>query len=41
MKKPLPTFLDETTRVFYTISVSAGRRGLQVVLAPDDLATAT
>ncbi|GAB1483352.1 Cys-tRNA(Pro) deacylase [Treponema sp.] len=39
MKKMLPTFIDETALVFDTISVSAGRRGLQVLLLPLDLAT--
>ena len=38
MKKKLPTYLDETARVFDRISVSAGRRGLQVLLRPEDLA---
>ncbi len=34
MKKRLPTFLDETAFLFERISVSAGRRGLQVLLDP-------
>ena len=37
MKKSFPTFLEETARMFDTILVSAGLRGLQVELAPDDL----
>lgn len=40
MKKKLPTFIDETARVFGRISVSAGRRGLQVIASPEDLARA-
>lgn len=38
MRKKLPTFIDETAGVFDRISVSAGRRGLQVLVAPGDLA---
>ncbi len=37
MKKRLPTYLDETAFAFELISVSAGRRGLQMRLAPGDL----
>ncbi|MBQ3669645.1 MAG: Cys-tRNA(Pro) deacylase [Clostridia bacterium] len=37
MKKKLPTFLDETALLFDFISVSAGQRGVQVCLSPDDL----
>ena len=40
MKKKLPTFIDETALVFERISVSAGRRGLQVIAAPGDIARA-
>lgn len=36
-KKPLPVYLDETAQLFDTISVSAGARGLQMILAPADL----
>ena len=36
-RKPLPTVIDETAELFPTIMVSAGRRGLQVELAPADL----
>ncbi|MCX8012699.1 MAG: Cys-tRNA(Pro) deacylase [Rectinema sp.] len=37
MKKKLPTFLDETAFLFETIAVSAGRRGMQILIAPQDL----
>ena len=37
MKKPFPTWLDETAQLFDRIVVSAGQRGLQMELAPDDL----
>ena len=40
-KTPLPTVIDETAELFDTVFVSAGRRGLQVELAPADLAAAT
>lgn len=40
-KTGLPTVLDETAELFDTIFVSAGRRGLQVELAPADLARIT
>lgn len=35
-KKPYPAFLDETAELFDVISISAGVRGLQVLLAPGD-----
>ncbi len=35
-KKPFPAFADETIELFDAISVSAGTRGLQLVLAPAD-----
>lgn len=35
-KKPFPAFADETIELFDQISVSAGQRGLQLVLAPAD-----
>jgi Cys-tRNA(Pro)/Cys-tRNA(Cys) deacylase len=37
MKKQFPTFIDETAELFDTIGVSAGQRGMQVLLAPADL----
>ncbi|MGC4153929.1 MAG: Cys-tRNA(Pro) deacylase [Propionicimonas sp.] len=40
-KTPLPTVIDETAELFGTVFVSAGRRGLQVELAPADLARIT
>jgi Cys-tRNA(Pro)/Cys-tRNA(Cys) deacylase len=40
-KKVYPLYLDETAILFDTISVSAGMRGLQMLLAPDDLARIT
>jgi len=36
-KKKLPVYIDETAQLFDEISVSAGQRGLQVILAPADL----
>ena len=39
-KKPYPFYLDETVDLFDTISVSAGMRGCQMILAPRDLARA-
>jgi Cys-tRNA(Pro)/Cys-tRNA(Cys) deacylase len=35
-KKPYPVYVDETAQLFDVISISAGVRGLQIVLAPDD-----
>jgi Cys-tRNA(Pro)/Cys-tRNA(Cys) deacylase len=36
-KRPLPTVIDETAERWDTIFVSAGRRGLELELAPGDL----
>jgi len=36
-KKKFPVYIDETAQLFDEISVSAGRRGLQMLLAPADL----
>jgi len=35
-KKPFPAFADETIELFDIISVSAGQRGLQLILSPTD-----
>jgi Cys-tRNA(Pro)/Cys-tRNA(Cys) deacylase len=35
-KKPFPAFADETIELFDRISISAGQRGLQLILAPAD-----
>ena len=37
-KKPYPVFLEETADLWDVIAVSAGIRGCQMLLAPDDLA---
>jgi Cys-tRNA(Pro)/Cys-tRNA(Cys) deacylase len=40
-RKKLPTVLDASATAHTTICVSAGRRGLEVELSPEDLATLT
>jgi Cys-tRNA(Pro)/Cys-tRNA(Cys) deacylase len=35
-KKPYPVFVDETIELFDVISVSAGMRGMQILLSPAD-----
>jgi Cys-tRNA(Pro)/Cys-tRNA(Cys) deacylase len=35
-KKDYPVYLDETAQLFDVISISAGLRGLQALLSPDD-----
>ncbi|OYO84451.1 Cys-tRNA(Pro)/Cys-tRNA(Cys) deacylase [Lachnotalea glycerini] len=37
MKKKFPTYLDETIILFDFIYVSAGIRGAQIIIKPDDL----
>lgn len=40
-KRPLRTVIESSARQFETVFVSAGRRGLEIELAPDDLAHLT
>ncbi len=40
-KKKYPVFIDETVILSEQVSISAGQRGLQIILAPDDLQRAT
>lgn len=40
-RRRLPTVVDETALAFETIHVSAGRRGLELELAPEDLVALT
>ena len=35
-KKPFPAFADETIQLHDVISISAGQRGLQLLLKPED-----
>ena len=37
MKKQFPTYIDENAQLFENIFVSAGVRGTQMKLRPDDL----
>ena len=38
MKKRFPVFIDETARLFDAIGISAGERGVQIVISPSSLA---
>ncbi len=38
MKKKFPTYIDETAQLCERIYVSAGTRGVQLILSPTDLA---
>lgn len=40
MKKKYPVFIDETAQLHETLFVSGGLRGLQIKIAPDNLAIA-
>src|SRR6204780_1152219 len=40
-KRDYPVYVDETAELFDVISVSAGRRGLQILMAPADYARIT
>lgn len=37
MKKQYPTYIEETAQLYDTITVSAGQRGVQVTVSPEDL----
>ncbi|MCQ2374285.1 MAG: Cys-tRNA(Pro) deacylase [Salinivirgaceae bacterium] len=37
MKKKFPTFIDESCQLYDQIYISAGVRGMQLIIAPDDL----
>ena len=37
MKKRFPTYIEEMAQLYDTIMVSAGQRGVQVTLSPEDL----
>lgn len=39
MKKKFPTYIDETAILFDEISISAGHRGCQIIINPEDLAS--
>jgi Cys-tRNA(Pro)/Cys-tRNA(Cys) deacylase len=41
MKKLFPTFIEEAAQLEAHVSVSAGKRGLQILLSPIDLANVT
>ncbi|MFO0908640.1 MAG: Cys-tRNA(Pro) deacylase [Isosphaeraceae bacterium] len=40
-KKSYPTIVDESIQLFDQISISAGQRGIQILLTPDDYLRAT
>lgn len=37
MKKKFPLYIEETAQLFHQIAVSAGQRGVQIILDPNDL----
>ena len=41
MKKAFPTYIEETAQMLETMIVSAGRIGMQIELAPEDLLRVT
>ena len=41
MTKKFPTYIEETSQLFDNIYFSAGVRGMQILLPPSDLATAS
>lgn len=41
MKKPYPVFIHETCLAFDSVFISAGQRGLQLLIRPDDLIKVT
>jgi Cys-tRNA(Pro)/Cys-tRNA(Cys) deacylase len=41
LRKPYPFYLDETVDLWDTVSVSAGIRGCQMILTPEDLTRVT
>lgn len=41
MRKQFPTLVDESAQLYDVIGISGGRRGLQIVLSPEDLASFT
>ena len=41
MKKKFPTYIDETAMLFDEIAVSAGQRGVQLIINPDALCAFT
>jgi Cys-tRNA(Pro)/Cys-tRNA(Cys) deacylase len=41
VKKPYPIFVDETVELWATVGISAGMRGLELLLAPADLISVT
>ena len=40
-KRDFPVFVDETIELFDVVSISAGMRGLQILIAPEDYLRAT
>ncbi len=40
-RKDYPVYLDEFAQLYDRISVSAGARGIQILLSPDDYVRAT
>ena len=41
MKKKFPLYIEETAILFEKIAVSAGQRGVQILLSPNDLCAYT